>query len=231
MTNRTRNSLLAVFFVILCGWVLIGFGQGDFNPWSGGCAVDGQVPSWSAAASKWVCASPGGGSGLPSGAVVLVVAGACPSGYIEENSLNGKTVVGTLAGNSDVGAAGGSDSVTPAGSVSQPTFAGGSDASSSVTAGTPAGSVSWPASVPTQAADTFGTTKFTTSGSGTAAFTSQTARGAISWPAGVPTFAGSALGTHQHSTTATGTVSQPSFTGTQFDNRSAFVKVIFCKKS
>ena len=31
--------------------------------------------------------------------------------------------------------------------------------------------------------------------------------------------------------TLSGTVSQPSFTGTQFDNRAAFVRVIFCRKT
>lgn len=56
--------------------------------------------------------------------------------------------------------------------------------------------VAWPAGVPTQAADTFGTTKFTTSASGTAAFTSETARGAISWPAGVPTNSLGAVDAH-----------------------------------
>jgi hypothetical protein len=71
--------------------------------------------------------------------------------------------------------------------------------------------------------------------------------GTIAWPAGVPTsnslsltgqsstvgaqtFTGSALGTHSHTLTATGTINTPTFSGTQFDNRSAFIKVIFCKK-
>ena len=65
----------------------------------------------------------------------------------------------------------------------------------------------------------------------------------LSWPAGVPTFSGtsattsaevftgSALATHTHTTTATGTNSAPVLTGTAFDNRSAFIKVIACRKS
>jgi hypothetical protein len=65
----------------------------------------------------------------------------------------------------------------------------------------------------------------------------------ISWPAGVPTnatstipaetFTGSALGTHTHTLTATGTNGTSSVTGTlnSVDNRSAFVKVIYCTKS
>jgi hypothetical protein len=46
-----------------------------------------------------------------------------------------------------------------------------------------------------------------------------------------PTFSGSALAAHSHTLTATGTVSQPTFSGGGADNRSAFVKVIFCKKT
>lgn len=66
-----------------------------------------------------------------------------------------------------------------------------------------------------------------------------TPAGTNAWPAGVPTFSGSALGTHSHGLTGSsaavsggtpaGTVSAPSFTGTQFDNRSAFVNVIVCR--
>lgn len=80
-----------------------------------------------------------------------------------------------------------------------------------------------------------------------------TASGTNAWPAGVPTlsgssstvgaqtFTGSAMGNHSHSMsgsseavsagTPAGTVAAPVFSGTQFDNRSAFVKVIFCRKT
>jgi hypothetical protein len=84
----------------------------------------------------------------------------------------------------------------------------------------------------TVSAETFGTTKFTTSGSGTAAFTSVTGGHAFTGTAGtIPaeTFTGSALGTHTHTVTPTGTNSAPAFTGTAFDPHPAFVKVIFCK--
>lgn len=47
-----------------------------------------------------------------------------------------------------------------------------------------------------------------------------TSQGTVAWPAGVPT-----IGAY----TPTGTVGAPTFTGTQFDNRSAGLKVIFCK--
>ena len=47
------------------------------------------------------------------------------------------------------------------------------------------------------------------------------------------TFTGSALGTHTHTLTAMGTNGTSTVTGTMnsFDNRPAFVKVIFCQKS
>jgi hypothetical protein len=46
-----------------------------------------------------------------------------------------------------------------------------------------------------------------------------------------PAFTGVALGSHTHTVTPTGTVSAPAFTGASFDNRSAYVKVIFCSKN
>ena len=76
---------------------------------------------------------------------------------------------------------------------------------------TPAGSIAWPAGVPAL------------SGSD-AAVSAGTPAGTNAWPAGVPT-----NGTV--SFTPAGTTSAPAFTGTSFDNRPAFVKVIFCKKS
>lgn len=65
---------------------------------------------------------------------------------------------------------------------------------------------------------------------------SYTPEGTLAWPVGVPTFGG-AQGTVPAETftgtpaTLTGSVSQPTFTGTAFDNRSAFTKVIFCRVS
>lgn len=55
----------------------------------------------------------GGGGGLPSGAIILIISGTCPSGYAEETNLNGRTLIGTLAANADVGTTGGADTVTP----------------------------------------------------------------------------------------------------------------------
>ncbi len=178
-----------------------------------GCAL-----TYSAAPNIFTCVVPGAGS-LPTGSILMITSGTCPAGFSEVVALDGVSVRGTLAAHSDVGTTTGSDTATPSGSVSAPSFTGNSVTSSAVSAGTPAGTngtgtvtpsgtvawpvgvptnasgafaegaISWPVGVPTQAVDTFGTTKFTTSGSGTAAFTSETSAGAISWPAGVPTIA------------------------------------------
>lgn len=57
----------------------------------------------------WLPASQSGG--LDSGLIVLSLA-ACPSGYSEETSLNGKFVLGTLNANGNVTGTGGSDTIT-----------------------------------------------------------------------------------------------------------------------
>lgn len=175
--------------------------------------------------AQWaaVGGSGSGTGGLPTGAIVLIDTGACPAGTAEVSGLDGKTLVGTLAANGDVGGTGGSDSITPAGTNGAQTIA-------------------WPAGVPTFSGSALGThshgfgtiavaahtvvatkqgasagnvvTTGTHSVSGsTASVSAGTPAGTIAWPAGVPT------------------VGVPSFTGTSFDNRSAFTKVIFCKAS
>lgn len=126
---------------------------------------------------------------------------------------------------------------------------------------TPAGTIAWPAGVPTNATSTIPAETFTgsavTSGAGSShlhAFgTLAASTPTVSWPVGVPTnatstipaetFTGSALGTHTHTLTATGTNAAATFTGNagtvpaetwtgnSFDNRSAFIRVIYCIKS
>lgn len=164
---------------------------------------------------------PASGS-LPSGIIVFMISGSCPTGWSEVTELNGKTILGTLAANVDVGTTGGSDTITPAGTVSQPTFTGNALAShqhDAISAGTPAGTISAISATAT------GAVKIGTS-------TSSAAANSHTHPA--PTFTGTPLGTHQHAAisagTPSGTVSQPTFTGTQFDNRSAYIKLIGCKK-
>lgn len=104
------------------------------------------------------------GGGIPSGLIVLSLS-SCPTGFSEVTALNGKFLQGTLAANGDVGTTGGNTTVTPSGTVSQPTlamnsytpagsvsaptFTGTQGTTSATSGGTPAGTLTWPASVPT----------------------------------------------------------------------------------
>ena len=87
------------------------------------------LPLWSAAV-QLLRTSVGGetavaqGSGVPSGAILMVNTGSCPAGFSEVAGLAGRVPLGTTVAAADVGGTGGSDSVTPAGTVSQPTFTG-----------------------------------------------------------------------------------------------------------
>lgn len=53
------------------------------------------------------------GGGIPAGLITLVTAGACPTGWVEAVALNGVMLRGTVAANNNVGQAGGSDTITP----------------------------------------------------------------------------------------------------------------------
>lgn len=195
---------------------------------------------WTCSGVTWTDNS-AAGAGVPSGLTAMVVSGACPSGYTEVTALNGAMPYGTLNANGNIGTTGGADSVTPTVAsltAAAQTFTGSSATTSAVSAGTPAGTNGTITFTPvgTVTPDTFGTTKFTTSGSGTAAFTSVTGGHVFTGTAGtVPaeTFTGSAMATHTHTLTATGTNSTSAVTGTlnSLDNRSAFVRVIFCTKT
>lgn len=107
--------------------------------------------------------------GVPTGGILFVDTGTCPAGFAEVAGLNGRTLLGTIAANMDVGGTGGSDSITPTtNSISltaaAQTISGNTaDESShthSVTSNvtgtvTPAGTISWPAGVPTFAGTPF----------------------------------------------------------------------------
>jgi hypothetical protein len=191
------------------------------------------------------------GAGLPSGLLVMVVSGACPTGTTEATALNGKFLQGTLASNGDVGTTGGNATITPTGTISTPTFTGSTgQATSAVSAGTPAGTVAAPVftgnalaththtftgSSATASATTSspklltantssGVAPQTTAVGTNAAITAGTPSGTNSAPA----FTGSALATHSHTLTPAGTISQPIFTGSAIDPRPQYVKVIFC---
>lgn len=255
---------------------------------------DADVVSYQSSTSSYICTAPSTGS-IPTGSILLIDSGSCPTGFAEVAALNGKTIIGTLAANADVGTTGGADNITPTGTVSTPTFTGTSNQSTSaVSAGTPAGTNNAPAFAGTQATltgivsqptftgsalathahelpwqiastttirqiavATFGTgtsrAATAVSAAGTANTTSAavalsqavsagTPAGTVSQPTltmnaytpagtiGAPVFTGSALVTHSHTLTPAGTVSQPTFTGSSFDNRSAYERLIFCKR-
>jgi len=102
------------------------------------------------------------------------------------------------------------NSYTPTGTVSQPTFSGGLENTSSDSGGTPAGTVSTPTI--TVDSKTLTTTNFVTLGGASPGVNEVSHSHTASSSA--LTFSGSSLSNHNHTVTATGTVSQPTFTGT-----------------
>lgn len=175
------------------------------------CAVGGFTISPDGTA--WVCKGAGtppeqiqmgGGSAVPQGAILLIASGACPAGYAEETTLDGKTLIGTLAANANIGTTGGADTITP--TVSD--HASHTHTYTDVIAHThtiPVGATD-DTSAPFDRAD---------AGTNTGGANATTASGST----GV----------------ATGTTAGPNATlthvGQQFDNRSAFARVIFCRKT
>ena len=231
------------------------------NPNAGSWAIGTNAVAFYVCASdglSWLTVG-GGGSALPAGAVVMILAGTCPTGYEEATELAGKTLVGTVAANKDVGTTGGADDITPAGTNSAPTFTGNAWSAPAIT---------WPAGVPTFAGDAFtaiinhthpvtdpghahtqaSTTTATGSGSNrlgtvdtsstavntgtaTTGVTTANPAGGVSSITPAGTIAWPAGVPTIGAYTPTGTVAAPTFTGTQFDNRAAFTYVIFCRKT
>jgi hypothetical protein len=272
----------------------VGCTAGDIYFLTGSTTLDIRVCNasnqWTGSGSAVVVS---GSSGVPTGAIVFVASGACPSGYSEVSALSGRMLRGTVTANGNVGGTGGSDTITPAGTNSAPALTmnsytpAGTNATGTVT---PLGTIAWPAGVPTHsgtaasfsgnalgthahelpfqiasttafrqiAAATFGTgtsraatstqthTANTTSAAvalsqavtaGTpAGSVTITNQGTIAWPAGVPTLSGSSSVTSAQTftgqaATLTGSVAAPAFTGTQFDNRAAYINLIGCQKT
>lgn len=172
-------------------------------------------PSTTNPTGQWTLAS---SSSLPSGFIGLVSSGTCPTGTTEVTALNGKTLFGTVAANGDVGGTGGADSITP--TVNSLTAA----------AQTFTGTLTTTVinHTHTIATGTGSTGNFSqvigtvdTSSGGTGASPTQTTLGTLT----VATTGGAA------NYTPAGTNGTSAVTGTlnSFDNRSAYMKVIFCK--
>ena len=164
--------------------------------------------------TAWINATAGS---VPSGLITLVISGSCPAGFDEVSELNGKTLVGTLAANANVGTTGGADNITPAGTNNSLTFTGTALATHSH-------------ELPfIKLAGATGALRMldpTVFGTGTS-------RAPISTSANptANTTAAAVLKDQPLSAgTPAGIINTPLFTGTQFDNRSAFIRVIFCRK-
>lgn len=200
-------------------------------------------PHWCSATNTWLPV------GEPAGFVGIVTTGSCPAGYTEVTALDGREPLGTLAANANIGTTGGADNITPAGTNTAPAFSGTMGNTASISAGTPAGTVAAPTFTGNAATltGTIGSIAATTTPSEVtlSAAGQNTADQAHTHPAptltmdsytpsgtnGAPAFTGSGLAVHLHAFTATGTVAAPAFSGTSFDNRSAFVRVIYCRKT
>lgn len=166
-----------------------------------------------------------GGGGAPAGAVVLIVSGSCSStlgaGWTEESSLSGKFLLGTVDASADIGGTGGSDTVT---SVLNHTHA-----------------VTDPGHNHTQDAHNHGVTdpghthgmdEGTTDGSGTFMDRSNAAAATntVTNSATTGVTVNNATATNQSATTGIST-QNPAGGVASIDNRPAFVKVIFCRKT
>lgn len=190
--------------------------------------------------TNWITIGGGGGSpqSIPSGLITFVESGSCPTGFSEATALNGVTLVGTITSNADVGTTGGANNITPAGTIGALTFTGSALATHTHTfTGNALANHAHelPFQLPTAtsirptAVATFGTGT-SRAATGTITATANTTSAAVALSQSVS--AGTPSGSNASITAGTpaGTINTPSFTGTQFDNRSAFRKVIFCKK-
>lgn len=186
------------------------------------------------ATDTWTQVGGGSSEGVPVGSILLIKSGTCPTGYTEDTDLNGRTVIGTLAANGNVGTTGGSDTLTPSGTIAWPagvpthtgtaaSFTGNAlgthahelplhgGTTPRITAGYGTGTSIAGTRALTNTAQTTAQAVLLSQAisagtpSGTVTITNQ---GSVAWPAGVPTLSGAAG-----------------------DNRSAFIRTIFCRKT
>jgi hypothetical protein len=213
----SRVNLLLLFFLLeSVSFAQYNGGLGSTLPST--CITGSQFIKSGASAGIYYCSatntwtlSGGSGETVPAGSILLIATGTCPSGYVEETGLNGVTLVGTLAANGNVGNTGGNNNITPVGTNSVPTFTGNALSNHAH-------------ELPFHG----GTTPRVTAGYGTG--TTIAATRALTNTT-VTSAAPVLLSQSVTAGTPSGTVSAPTFTGTQFDNRSAFKFVIFCRKS
>ncbi|MCI0353599.1 MAG: hypothetical protein L0099_00975 [Acidobacteria bacterium] len=181
---------------------------------------------------------------VPVGGIILIDSGTCPAGYAEVATLDAQFLRGTVAANADVGTTGGSDNVTPSGTVSTPTFTGNALAGhthtftgnalaahthdySTVIAHTHVQNIN---SGTTGGSNGYGKDTSTNGSEATAISTASTGS-ATGTTTGVGAGTPSGSNSSDSAGTPSGTVSTPTFTGNSQDNRPAFTRVIFCKKT
>lgn len=173
-------------------------------------------------------AAGGAGEGVPQGAILLILSGACPTGFEEATELNGKTIIGTVAANKDVGTTGGSDTITPEGTNSALTFTG--TPFSSVINHTHTVNVNDPGHAHPEGYRNTGTAGTAGVQGASTANNASIAGGVLSATTGITATTANPAG-GVASITPAGTINTPTFAGTQFDNRSAWIKVIACRKT
>lgn len=142
------------------------------------------------------CADVPGGGGIPAGAILLTLA-SCPSGFVEDATLNGRAPIGTLTANGNVGTVGGADTI------------------SAILSHTHGVAVNDPG-------HTHLTQRYPTATGALSGFTIDTSMSG--------TVADNTLPVKAQTTGVTATTANPAGAVASFDNRSAFARVIFCRK-
>lgn len=212
-------SMACLACLVLMAFKQVGSDAGGVQyvsqPPSGGCSLSSAVRQVMGVGTTYTCQNGqwaqmfANGGNMPSGFTGIIFSGTCPDGWGEVTALSGSFIQATIAENNDVGQSSGSNSITPlfTGTSSQST--------SSVSAGTPAGTATF-----TGTPINFGTAvNVSLLGLGQALTGPSTIT-----PAGSVGFSGSALGTHAHTITAAGTIAA-------IDPRPVNIKGIFCSKN
>lgn len=148
---------------------------------------------------------PTANGGVPSGVIVFVGSGSCPTGFTEQ-AFAGDYILSTVAANSDVGTTGGSLT------------------SGATSAGTPAGTNGTTTTGATSAGTPAGTVACTNVNGGTTSSVKACSS------ATVPTFTGSAMATHTHTVPAETFTGSAMATHTHTISPT-YVKLIACQKN